>query len=152
MINKHVSSLWSGWLLALCGMVAFTGIMFAFAPQVLRPLMVRPFYNVFFDHDAFAVLTKPELTFQNWVYGAAGSNVVAWSLALSLIVVGPFRRSERWAWMVIAITIAAKTLINIYVALNYGVVRDALGNVGLLIAFGIPLAATYRQFQPSGRN
>ena len=151
-MNKHISSLWWGWLLALCGMAAFGGILFSFAPQVLYPLTAKPFYNVFFDHDAFSVLTNPELTFQNWVYGAAGSNLVAWSLALALIVVGPFRRGERWAWTVIAITIAAKTLINIYVALNYGVVRDTLGNVGLLIAFGIPLAATYRLFYASEQN
>lgn len=145
-MKNQVAMTWWVWLLVLCGALVVFSLLLAFAPYAFKHLVIKEFYNVFFDHDAFSHLSKPALTFLNWIFGATGSGVLGWAMVLVWLVFGPFRQGKRWAWQMIALSVTVKAVVNLFVALWVGYAFDAIGQIGLLIAFWIPLAASYRQF------
>jgi hypothetical protein len=147
-MEKSISPLWIRWLLAVCVAGILFGIVLVIAPHLLDSTFGQISYNSFFTEDAYAQLTAPELAYQYWIFGVLGSAMIGWLLLIGLVAHIPFRRGERWAWTAITVSLLVWFVPDTITSLTHGVVINAFLNLGFLIAFGIPLAATYRNFYP----
>jgi hypothetical protein len=82
-----------------------------------------------------------------FLLGVSGAVSFAWMAGLLIVVLGPFRGGERWAWRAIAASIAIWFILDGGHSIASGFPHNALYNLVFLIGFGIPLAATYRRFR-----
>ncbi len=141
--------LWQRWLLAACGLSAIFGLSLIVAPGLFHSTLGSLTYNSFFEGDAFASLSAAEVAHQDFMFSLLGTLMVAWMVNIGALVAIPFRRGERWAWNAIGAGVLTWFLLDGGVSLAYGLVWNAFFNLGFLIAFGIPLLASYRTFHPA---
>lgn len=113
------------------------------APDIPRRLLSALVFGRPTQAYAFSAAAMHYITFINGVVGAV---MVGWSVALLLIVVGPFRRGERWAWQAVAVSLLAWFVPGTLFSAWSGVMRNVVFNCLFIIVFAIPLIATYRRF------
>lgn len=75
------------------------------------------------------------------VYGILGAVIVGWMTTIGLIVIGPLRRREKWAWWAIVSAVAAWFVLDTGLSVVLGFVGHALFNVAFAVALAVPLAA-----------
>ncbi len=148
-MNETIPSLWWKWLLAFSIIGIIFALVMALAPGVLHSTLGQLTYNSFFEGDAYAELTEPELAYQDWLYSVLGSTMVGWLVVVGFIAYYSFRQGERWAWNAVAVGIVAWFVLDTGSSLANGVVFNAVFNLIFLAGFGAPLLATYRHFHPS---
>lgn len=147
MNNPTISAFWTRWLLG----VSITGIVFGmmlFATSLIQQAAGSIYYEAFLGADSYAALNSAEINFQQFLYGVMGSLMAAWMLVLALIVHIPFRRGEKWAWYAVDASLVLWFIGDSYVSIVTGFSVHVLVNLGLLVAFGLPLLMTFRQFHP----
>jgi hypothetical protein len=149
-MRRAVPVFWSRWIAFLSLLLILYGLAMAFAPQMMNVTLVGPLlFHSEVLRSAFAQLAEPELTFLNVLNGLLGAVTVGYAILIGGIALEPFRRGERWAWNTIAASVTAWAILEGYVKLAHGLGVGSLAHLGLLVAFGIPLLATYRYFHPS---
>lgn len=127
------------------------GLAMVFAPQIMNRVLVGPLlYN---DNEvlrsAFISVGEPEATFLDTLSGLLGTVTIGWSIQIAWIAHKPFRNGETWAWNVQAVSISVWATLEFYFKLTDGISGLGLfAHFVLLIAFEIPLLATYRHFHP----
>lgn len=146
MKEESIPTVWWQWLLVVCMIGVVFGLVLVIVPGVFHSTLGRLTYNSFFEHDAYATLSAPELAYQDWLFGLLGAVMAGWLITIGWLVIGPFRRGEGWAWSAITVSMAAWFVLDTGTSLAHGVIFNALFNLGFLIGFGIPLAVTYRYF------
>lgn len=87
--------------------------------------------------------------FQGWVYGAWGATVAGWGLTLAFLAAVPFKRRETWARNCLALGLGLWFVVDTFFSLYYGVWINALLNLVLLVAAGLPVLFTWRSFGPT---
>ncbi|MCI0396415.1 MAG: hypothetical protein L0322_15970 [Chloroflexi bacterium] len=146
---KTTPLLWSRWLLFLSLLLIFYGLAMVFAPPLMNSALVGPLlYHSEHLQSAFARLVEPELLFLNVMNGLLGAVTIGYAILTGWIAFEPFRRGERWAWNALVVNVLAWATLEGYVKLANGLGLRSFAHVGLLIAFAIPLAMTYRHFHP----
>ncbi len=65
-----------------------------------------------------------------------------WGVALLCILLGPFRRGSREAWLTLVVSLAAWLIPDTTLSLWSGFWQNAVLNVVLAVLFAVPLAAT----------
>lgn len=141
--QRPVPRLWYWWLVvAVSGTIACS-LLPLVAPEIARRLLSALVFGGAMQAYAFSATAMHYITFINGVVGAV---MVGWSVALLLIIVGPFRRGERWAWRAVAVSLLAWFVPGTLFSVWSGVMRNVAANCLFIIAFAIPLVATYRRF------
>jgi hypothetical protein len=142
--RSEIQTVWWGWLLAACAITMLFSLSFVLLPEATLASMSDVYLGSPDAHEAFGEVGVSYLRF---VLGVSGAVSVAWMGALLIIVLGPFRQGESWAWLVIAASIVLWFAVDSAHSIASGFPQNALNNLVFLIGFGIPLAATYRRFQ-----
>ena len=152
-MSKHIRYiipvLWSRWIGFLCVLLVIYGLAMVFVPRVMNSALVGPLlYHDGVLRTAFSRVAEPESIFLNVLNGLLGAVTIGYAILIGWIAFEPFRKGESWAWNAIATSVIAWAALEGYVKLANGLGVWSLAHTGLLVAFGIPLLATYRYFHP----
>ena len=136
---------WWRWLLV----VAFTTGFFGLA-MVLLPQTTQVFFNLLMFGNTWlpAEFGAQAGGYIGFVYGVLGAVLAGWALMIVLAVLGPFRRGEKEGWVMIALPLALWFAVDTTWSLATGYWQNAVLNVVFALPFAIPLAATWRRFNP----
>ena len=146
-MNKTVPSFWLRWIQLLCLMLILYGVAMVVAPQMMNSRLIGPIlYQSGSLHNAFTTLAGPDQTFVNVLNGLIGAVTMGYAILLGWVTLEPFRKGETWAWNAITIGLVVWAILEAYVKLINGLGIQSFLHFGLLVAFGIPLVATYRMF------
>lgn len=133
---------WRRWLIAVTVAVMIYGVGLMALPEV----MTGVFRALFFAAPTPLTDFSAEATaYVRLVQGVLGAVLIGWMVMLLSILLGAFRRREREAWQTLALSIVLWFVVDSGFSLAIVNPAHALFNVGFLIAFAIPLAATFRQ-------
>ena len=129
---------WVTWLKGVSIVFGIFGLALALFNQT-------SFFNVLFNDHINPVffeantLSEEFFHFQQWIYGVLGATCVLVSLLVFFIIENSLKKRERWGWTAILIGIVAWFIIDESISLYFSVYFNACVNMGLLIAFGLPL-------------
>ncbi len=143
-MTREIPAIWWRWLLTVSLIGVLFGVVMVVAPGLLKPLS-RTAYNSFFATDRYSGLSAGDVAFQNWLYGVLGATMAGWCLTAAFIAYLPFRAGQRWAWQALCIAVAVWFVLDTGTSWLHGVTINVLFNIGVLIAFGVPLV-TSRNF------
>ena len=150
-MDTRVSPFWTLWLLIVAAIWIALGIAM-FATPLVEQVFGAFYYEQYLDAGAYSTLGEQEIRFQHYMYGVMGALTAAWMAALAFIIHVPFRHGEKWAWYAIEVSTALWFIGDSYVSIVTGFAANALVNLGLLLAVGIPLLMTYRQLHVPGAS
>lgn len=134
---------WYRWLLVVSVGVMVFGIGMVLAPNLTRQLFGLLLYASADGLDGFGA---GPLAYVTLVHGVLGAVMFGWSVALLYIVLGPFRRRSREGWQMLAVSVACWFVPDTAFSLWMGFWQNAVLNLGFVLLFILPLAATYRVF------
>ena len=147
MNNARISPFWTRWLLVVSIIGTAIG-MVLFATSVIQQAAGSMYYEVFLGAGTYQTLGEAELRFQQFLYGVMGAVMAAWMLALAFIIHIPFRQGEKWAWYAIDASLVLWFIGDSYTSIITGFSAHLWINAGFLLALGLPLLMTFRQFHP----
>jgi hypothetical protein len=134
---------WSRWL-TVAAVVVMT---FDLALVLAAGSMQRVFEALYFTSHTGASLAGDTAAYAAFLEGVLGAVMIGWAAGLLWIVAGPFRRGETWAWTALTVSIVAWFVPDTAFSLWTGYWQNAVLNAVILLAFAIPLWATYRRFR-----
>lgn len=135
--------------MAMIMIVILYGLGLAFFGQSL-------IYNVLLNNQinrAFwgtTPLTDSVIAYQKFVYGVLGTVVGGWGVILLFITHYPFRRKEKWAWIGLTLSLTFWFFTDTPISLYYGAYSNALMNTLMIVALGLPLYCTRKEFTKLG--
>jgi len=135
--------LWHSWLLAAAAAVLLFGVGLVILPDLLLALFNFLLFSSAKSSVLYAHNARGYISFAHAVLGAV---MIGWSIPLLYLINGPFRRRERAAWHAVALSLIAWFVPDTATSLAGGYAGNAILNVGFLILFAVPLAATYTSF------
>lgn len=137
--------IWDVWLTILTAGVALGGFLLAAFPAS-GPVnaLVNGHADPVFWPDGGP--TPSMVAYRSWVFGVTGAVMGGWGMLMSWVVLGPFLKRERWAWLAMALPLSCWYLVDTLASLAHGVISNGILNTGLLILFLLPLSATARDF------
>jgi hypothetical protein len=124
--------------------VAVFGLTLVVAPAVGRRIFSLLIYA---SPTGVADLGASATPYITLVHGVLGAVMFGWMIALLFIVIGPFGRGSREAWLAIAVSMTAWLVSDTVFSLWTGFWPNAILNLGIATLFAIPLAATFRRFK-----
>ena len=137
---------WTRWLLVIWASMLILGLVLAFIPFVFVPNFLGPdYYNVYVP-DGYDLLSDGDIDFQHFLYGVMGALMAAWASAMFHIVNGSFRRGEKGAWNIVAMSLLLWFMGDSYISIVTGFPFHAVLNLSLLAMIGLPLLMTRRYF------
>ena len=135
---------WQRWLVVASAVVAVFGLLLVVLPSFARWLFGMLLFGSAQGIAELGAAAQPYLVL---VHGVLGAVMFGWSIALLLVIVGPFARREWEAWRAIAASLACWFALDTALSLFTGFWPNALLNVALAVLFALPLAATYDVFR-----
>ncbi len=131
---------WWRWLVAATAAVGVFGL-----SLVLLPGPMQQVFNWLYFGDVRGLPTvSPEATvYLSFVFAVLGAVTVGWAASLWLALWGPFRRGEAEGWQMVALSLAVWYGLDTPASLWWGFWQNAVLNTVILVAYLIPLAATY---------
>jgi hypothetical protein len=132
------------WLVVVACAMAFAGSFLAIAIHT----RVFSLLNALIDR-AFWRSAPDEATrhFQQWTYSVLLATMAGWGACMAVLVFNGFPTRQLWVWWSVAAGIAIWFPIDTARSLYHRVWANAAGNVLLLLAFGVPLIATFGEFR-----
>ncbi len=140
---KLVNGFWWRWLVVVTVGVLIFAAGFIFAPGLMTTLFDAMFFSANRSNATFSAEALDYITF---TYGVLGAVMIGWMLLILRVLLGSFRRGEREAWDMIALSMVVWFVVDTGFSLSMGFWENALFNTAFFISFAIPLAATYRTF------
>jgi hypothetical protein len=137
--ESPLAPLWVYWLT-----VAVSGVSLVGLGMVLAPELTSRFFGLllYADSHRVAAFGTAPANYIALLQGVLGAVMFGWGGALLLVVRGPFRRGNREAWNILALSVLAWFIPDTVLSLWMGFWQNALVNVGIALLVGIPLAAT----------
>jgi hypothetical protein len=132
---------WWLWLVVVSGGVVVAGLAMVFFPGLTRRLFSLLLFASSEIIDGFGALPARYIGLAHAVLGAV---MVGWGSALLWLLLGPFRRGSREAWLTVAVSLGAWFVIDTGVSLATGFWQNAVLNVVVAVVFALPLAGTWR--------
>jgi hypothetical protein len=132
---------WRRWLIVVTGAVIVYGFGLMLFSAAMQNLFVALFFPTMIPADLAGEAVGDYL---HLVHGVLGAVIVGWMITLLALLITAFNEGQRSTWIILALSIGAWFVIDSGFSLLIGVPAHALFNVGFLILFVIPLAATYR--------
>lgn len=145
-MSPQISKFWIRWMIVVLAGMVVMGLMIIFTPFV-NATLGSIYYNVYFDYDAYAVISDGDLRFQTFLYGVMGAVLASWSLLMLSLVIFPIRQGQKWAWYAMIASIILWFIGDGYASVVTGFPIHAAINLSMLITLGIPLLAIYRQLR-----
>jgi hypothetical protein len=136
---------WQRWLFGVSLVLIVFGLALAFFNQTATfDLLFNDRINPMFWGGKDA--TADVAAFQGWIYGVLGATVAGWGITMAFIARYPFARREKWAWDCLATGLLVWFVADTALSLRFGVIFNALFNLLLFVAAGLPLAFTRGAF------
>jgi hypothetical protein len=132
---------WWLWLVVVSAGAVLGGLVMVLAPGLTRRLFSLLVFASPQTIDGFGDLPARYVALAHGVLGAV---MVGWGAVLLLLLIGPFRRGSREAWLTIAVSLAAWFVCDTALSLATGFWQNAVLNVVLAVLFAVPLSATWR--------
>jgi hypothetical protein len=122
------------------------GVMLFGLSMVVAPCLTKRLFSLLLFSSSGAIGSFGELavSYIGLVHGVLGSVMFGWGIILLLVLLGPFRRGSREAWLTISVSLAAWFIPDTIFSLWSGYWQNAVLNAAFAILFVVPLAATYR--------
>lgn len=136
---KNNARFWWRWLIAVTIGVMLFGLVMIAAPSLTRQLFSS---LVFSSSGHIAAFGDAAVSYIVFVHGVLGAVMFGWGVALLCILLGPFRRGSREAWLTLVVSLAAWLIPDTTLSLWSGFWQNAVLNVVLAVLFAVPLAAT----------
>lgn len=136
---------WQRWLFVASLLVVIFGLALAFLNQT-------PLFDFLFNSQINPQFWRTRypgadiVQFQRWIYGVLGATMAGWGVFLAFVAHVPFRRQERWAWTCMTVGLLLWYTVDTVISVIY-VPFNAAFNTVLLVALGLPLLLTWRQFR-----
>jgi hypothetical protein len=144
MSKPEIATVWWGGLVAAFGLTALTSLAYVLFPDaMLERVLIGTFLG---SPDALAAHGEEAMRFIGFLSGISSGVSLAWMAVLTFVVLGPFRRGERWAWMAVATSVVIWFVVDSGRSIGTGFPSNAMFNVVWLVMYGVPLVATYRKF------
>lgn len=141
-----VPVLWRRWLGGAAIVVLVFGLALVFAASPMQAV----FEAVYYSPRAATALGPDAVAYTAFMGAVLGGVMIGWATLLLFVLAGPFRRAERSAWDMIAVSLAAWFVPDTAYSAWSGFWPNVVLNAALLVVFVIPLAATYRTFHEGG--
>src|SRR5690606_2726878 len=137
------------WLVVVSIGVMVFSAGFIVAPGLMDTLFDWMFFSASRSNATFSAEADAYIAF---TYGVLGAGLIGWMVLVLRVGIGPFRRGEREGWDMIAWSMTVWFVVDTGFSLASGFWENAIFNTGFLVAFAIPLAATYRSFHTESRR
>jgi hypothetical protein len=127
---------WRRWLV-----VATCAVMALGAAMVVLPQPVQQFFNLVLSGTAAppSFLGPDAVHYVTFVYAVLGAVMFGWGALLLMVLRGPFRRGDRDAWWMVAVSVALWFVPDTVYSLWSGYWQNAVLNLGFGVAFGAGL-------------
>ena len=134
---------WWQWLVVVTVIVSLFGI-----SMVIMPELIRQFFSlvIFSSPGIIGSFGSPAVSYITLTHGVLGAVMFGWGVALLFILFGSFRRGAREGWLTVAVSVTAWFVPDTIFSLWTGFWMNAILNTIFVLAFAIPLIATYRSF------
>ncbi|ANK80257.1 MAG: hypothetical protein TEF_05220 [Rhizobiales bacterium NRL2] len=144
-MTDQVPALWRHVLNATIGVTALFAAGLVLLPSTMQLLFLPMFYGV--------MVPPPELgpeamRYAHFAFAMTGCIMLAWLMALAMVVNGPFRRGEPWAFVLVAGTIALWYVIDNICSWFMGYEANVAFNTAAVFPAALALARTWRCFFP----
>jgi hypothetical protein len=140
---------WQRWLQCVSAGSALVGLVFLLAPgSGLLAGYNRQVVAAFHGEGAPAAA----LAQQHWAIAVVGSSMLGWGVLLTWVTTVPFGRRERWSWHAVLVSVLAWVAGDSIVSLRAGVSLELLFNTIVVVLIALPLALTWRSFQPAAAS
>lgn len=147
MKTSGIPTLWWGWLVVAFVLTALTSLALILFPDAALAMVSATMLG---SRDAVFAESDAVRRFVGWLSSFSAAITLAWMVTLLLVVLGPFRRGERWAWQVIAGSIIIWFIVDTARSIELGFLQNALLNLVWLAIYLVPLIATFRRFHGKG--
>jgi hypothetical protein len=137
---------WHEWLVLATATAIAAGLAIALAPD-----------SLLFDHHTDAIakaffggdMPESGRDMRAFLFGPLGGTIVGYFVMQLFVVLGPFRRRERWAWHAVAWPLLAWFTLDSAMSVYHGATFNVwMVNLPTLVLVGIPLLATRADFSP----
>lgn len=137
--------IWWVWLMVVSVGTGAFGLAFIVLPEVMVALfdglvLAGTGIDARFGAEAAAYI--------RFSYGVLGAVMTGWAVSMVFVLFVPFRRGERYAWGAIALSVLIWYAVDTPFSLLSGYAGNAALNTVFVMAFAVPLAATFRTFFP----
>ncbi len=144
-MNKTTNlNFWWRWLVAADIIVIVFG-----AAQALLPDLIRQGFSLLVFGSASYIDTFPQdaIRYITLTHAVMGSVMIGWGVSMMYTLLTQFRTGEWTGWVSIAIAMTLWFIPDTAMSILTGFWQNAVLNVGFILLFVIPLAATYRTFR-----
>ena len=131
---------WWLWLVVVSAGVVRGGLVMVLASGLTRRLFSL---LVFASSETIGGFGALPARYVALAHGVLGAVMVGWGVVLLFVVLGPFRRGSREAWLTVAVSLAAWFVCDTILSLATGFWQNAALNVVVAILFAVPLGATW---------
>lgn len=146
---EHRFRFWTAWLAVVAGAALAFGLALVLLPEP----MARAFGGLYLsDPDAIALFGQEAARFVTFVSAVMGAVMAGWSAAILCLLALRFRPGNPDAWWVIAVSVLVWFIPDTAFSLHAGFWQNAVLNLGALVLFAVPLAATYRASRSAGAS
>lgn len=145
MNNKSTQlNFWFRWLVAADIIVIVFG-----AAQALLPDLVRQGFSllVFGSADYMENFPPDAIRYITLAHAIMGAVMIGWGISMMYTLFTQFRTGEWTGWVSIAVAMTFWFIPDTSMSILTGFWQNAVLNVGFILLFAIPLAATYRTFK-----
>jgi hypothetical protein len=136
---------WWRWLIVVTFGLMLFGLGLFVAPDPARQFFGLLFYS---SSSRFNAFSEPAVAYITFAHGVLGAVIFGWSVALLLLLLGPFRRGSKESWRIFVISLLAWCVPDTIFSLWSGFWQNAVLNAVLAALFAVPLAAMYPAFDP----
>ena len=141
MANRN-SLFWWYWLLgSSAGMIMF-GLGFILLPERMLDLFNWLLYT---NSPRASPFTSPAVTYIVFAHRVLGAVMIGWGVCFLFIIGGFWKHEGSLAWYTVAISILTWFIPDTTISIMGGFVGNAFLNGVFLVAFAIPLLATYKR-------
>ena len=91
-------------------------------------------------------LSQPAMLMNHWLLATCGAGVVGWGIAWAAIAHVPFRAGERWAWICLSVSLFVWAMLDLLIALWFGVTGEVVFVLLALFAGALPLMICAKAF------
>jgi hypothetical protein len=140
---NHRDRFWWRCLVAAAVIVQLFGL-----SMVLMPKLIQQFFGLMFFSSPQAIdsFDTQAIEYVGLIHAVLGAVMFGWGTTMLAIILGPFRRLSRDAWLTLFVSVAAWFLPDTVYSLWSGFWQNAVLNCIFAVFFIVPLIATYPTF------
>lgn len=145
-MNDIVPAHWRHVINATIGATALFAAGLVLFPTTMQLLFLPMFHGVSEPPPGFSA---DAMHYVHFAFAMTGCVMLAWLLALAVVVNGPFRRGEAWAYKLVAGSIGLWFVTDNVCSLAMGFTANVAFNTMAVLPAAVALAMSYRCFFPA---